>query len=460
VADIESSVVGRDLPAAHDVWTVYQRDARDTGRFLAATAEAAGLAGPFLTATITSPPYANLVDYGPPDQIGFGQDHTTYLDECEAIFADVHTWTRSDGSLWVIADTMMDPTSGSPSSVVPLPFELSERASRAGWTLRDVVIWRKDRTRPWASPGRLRNGFEYVLYFVKTNEFKHHVDRLRDIRGLKSWWVKYPERHNPWGLTPDNVWEIPIPVQGSWASNELRHACPFPEDLVRRMVELSTDPGDIVFDPFAGSGMVPAVSEFLGRVPLGTELNPDFCKVYAEWVRPTALAQDPEPLDIDSLDITKTLLSLRVLKFPKALMSQVMRSGLQRSSLLGAVVLPDELDLNPKPIPYASLDCWLIVPSSTGDGEIKAIQESVDRLTALPPLSKWGVAPRVSIVKMSDLETALQEFSRLSAYLAGRTWKAHGELEASEVAAWIEALALRGVPPILSTLHVSVELEA
>lgn len=453
----------RQHPASVDraVWTVHHRDARRTGEFLAEIASASeNPTAPFLTTTITSPPYANLVNYGTPDQIGFGQSYESYLTECRTIFEDVFSWTRDEGSMWIVADTLMEPQSaGKPSRLVPLPFDLATQATAAGWTLRDTIVWRKDRTRPWASKGRLRNGFEYVLYFVKGSSFKYHVDRLRDIRGMRSWWVKYPERHNPWGMTPDNVWDIPIPVQGSWASNDLRHACPFPPELVKRIVSLSTDPGDVVFDPFSGSGMVAAVSEAEGRLPLGTELNPEFCRVYEQHVRPTQLRSEQALLDVDSLDITGTLLSLRVLKYAKELVKQLMRSGVQRDEVLGTVVLAADLSAAPTSSPYASLTCMIVVPSATSDEGIAKLLSAATRVSSVAPLSKYGVTAETVVLRLSDLGQPVEGHNEFSFYLGGRTWKSRGKIRTESLGSWLEAIEMNGVPPVLSPLDVRVELE-
>ena len=253
--------------------------------------------------------------------------------------------------------------------------------------LRDVIVWRKDRTRPWAGRGKLRNGFEYVLFFVKTAKFKHHVERLRDVRSAKSWWVKYPERYNPWGMTPDNVWEIPIPVQGSWASSELRHACPFPAELVRRMVELSTDPGDVVFDPFSGSGMVAAVAEADGRLPLGTELNKEFCDIYEEVIRPAVAAADKPEIDVDAADLTGRLITLRALKYPKELVRQLFRTGIERSDIEFVYVDAEPFDQSPKSTGYASITCVLSVRNALTDSQIEDLEARIERASSRAPLS-------------------------------------------------------------------------
>ena len=151
----------------------------------------------------------------------------------------------------------------------PLPFQIAEELSEIGWTLRDIIVWKKSKTLPWSSRGRLRNAFEYVMLFVKTVEYKYHVDRLREPDQLTQWWVKWPERYNPDGKVPDNVWQFKIPTQGTSGTTTIQHSCPLPPDLVERLIYLSTDPGDVVFDPFGGSGVVLAEAERLGRRPMG-----------------------------------------------------------------------------------------------------------------------------------------------------------------------------------------------
>ncbi len=411
---------------------------------------------PFLTSTITSPPYANLVDYGTENQIGFGQSYDHYLDECAAIFSDIHRWTLDDGSLWLIADTLIDPAPGSgPRSLVPLPFGLAERAEQHGWILRDVIIWRKDRTRPWSSGNRMRNAFEYVLYFTRGPHAKFRVERVRDISGLGKWWVKYPERYNPWGMSPDNVWEYPIPVQGSWASTTVRHACPLPDGLVRRMIQLSTDEGDVVFDPFAGIGVVPAVAEAEARVPLGIELNPEFVDAYRAHTRPNTLSSKATELDVDAVEMTAALLTLRVLKYPKELMRQLVRAGTPRSALRGAYVTAGSLDTTPGRPVLADISCSIFVDPNLGEDDVAEIQKRAIRACTKPPLSKYGVAATISISKVDTIDSIFESNDDVYAYVNGHTWWASSApIGAVETTALLEEENLKSHPPVLSPLFV------
>ena len=63
---------------------------------------------PFLQTTITSPPYSTLVDYGSNSQIGWGQSYDDYLKDCRSVFDGVHQWSLDTGSMWIVADSLME----------------------------------------------------------------------------------------------------------------------------------------------------------------------------------------------------------------------------------------------------------------------------------------------------------------------------------------------------------------
>src|SRR5436190_23936952 len=152
----------RPLPPA--LFDLHRGDARRLDELLSPYS---GPSEPLLTCTITSPPYGNLKNYGHPDQIGWGQPYDEYLASLRSIFRNVARHTREDGCLWIVIDTLRPRDQREPIwALEPLPFQLAQELSDTGWRLRDIIIWKKNKTLPWASPGRLRNAFEYVLFFV------------------------------------------------------------------------------------------------------------------------------------------------------------------------------------------------------------------------------------------------------------------------------------------------------
>ncbi|MGN8552104.1 UNVERIFIED_CONTAM: site-specific DNA-methyltransferase [Microbacterium sp. SLM126] len=439
------------------IWTVHQGDARDLAALLSRASRVAGEPGsPFLKTTITSPPYATLVDYGSENQIGFGQSYDEYLESCRAIFEELLRWTVGSGSMWVVADTLLQRRSaGEPSKLVPLPFELAAQAEAVGWTLREVVVWRKDRTRPWSHHGKLRNGFEYVLFFVKSNNYTFNVDRLRDTGNLKSWWVKYPERHNPWGMAPDNVWDIPIPVQGSWDGSAFRHACPFPAELVRRMVLLSSDEDDVVFDPFAGSGAVVTGAIHEGRRGLGIELNHDYVQLFRQS-NPSRRADHDDAKPISAM--TQRLLELRALKYPKDLANQIVRAGFTTSQIRAVLMLVESINFEPARSGYGRIACVVVVADELSELENARLAKVVGDVRGVPPLSKYGLDASIEIL---TIEEATQRVSddEVSIYKRGRTWSASEIIVGHHLDAWLRNSGTPSVIPIVSPLHVRQSLE-
>jgi len=228
--------------------------------------------------TITSPPYFDLKDYGHKKQIGYGQEYNKYLSDLAKVFSKVFAVTKDSGSLWVVIDSFKRD-----GEIVPLPFDFAAKLKKIGWKLQDIIIWHKDKTVPWTNGGVTRNIFEYILVFSKTSKFKYNPDSVRSCEGLKKWWVKYPERYHPKGKSLEEVWDFPIPVQGSWGTGYIKHFCPLPEALVDRIINLTTDEGDVVLDPFSGSGTVPAQASFRNRKYIGFELNTEYIEMFKSY---------------------------------------------------------------------------------------------------------------------------------------------------------------------------------
>lgn len=455
----DAAAASRAIPMQDDAstWTVHEGDARDLGTLLARVSRESDARGEsFLKTTITSPPYATLVDYGSVNQIGFGQSYEDYLQSCREVFAEVFRWTVDSGSMWIVADSLLQRRgAGKPSRFVPLPFELAAEAEAVGWTLREVIVWRKDRTRPWSHHGKLRNGFEYVLFFVKSNSYTFNVDRLRETGSLKSWWVKYPERHNPWGMSPDNVWEIPIPVQGSWDDSAFQHACPFPPELVRRMVALSTNEGDVVFDPFAGSGAVVSGALREGRRGLGIELSSEYVSRFRQSP-PMQPQKSGEPKAVSAM--TQRLLELRALKYPKDLANQIVRAGFTSAQVNGVLMIVESFNFEPARTGYGKITCSVVVADGLSDIELARLAKLLDEVVGLPPLSKYGLDATVEVASIVDASKRVSG-GDVSIYRRGRTWSASETIRGTGLAAWIAGNGTPSVIPVLSPLLVHQSLE-
>ena len=274
--------------------------------------------------TITSPPYFDMKDYGVENQVGYGQTYNSYLDDITDIFSQVLDHTVDDGTLWIIVDTFKRE-----NGLVLLPYDIAERLKGVGWILQNIIIWKKDKTVPWSSGGFVQRKYEYILFFSKKAKYKSYVDRTRvyDKDKLKKWWIKYPERYNPKGRALDEIWEFPIPVQGSWGNEYIRHFCPLPKEMVATMVSLSTDEDDLVFDPFSGTGTVPAQAAYMKRRYIGFELNPEYVKQCNQYLKKTlnnGIQEYLRSIDMSGQsNFEEEIINLRALKYGRVLLRKI-----------------------------------------------------------------------------------------------------------------------------------------
>jgi DNA modification methylase len=374
--------------------------------------------------TISSPPYWNIKDYGEKNQIGFGQNYSDYLDDIESVFDSVYHATRSTGSLWLVTDTFKQD-----GELRLLPFDIAARLRKTGWTLQDIIIWQKDRTLPWSHQGKLRNIFEYVSFYTKTKSFKYDLTAVRDITDLKDYWVRYPERYSPQGKTPSRTWAIPIPRQGIWgeSGNYLKHACPLPVELIERILKLSSDAGDVVFDPFAGSGVVLATAKAMGRRFVGTDLSRGYRKLFQDEVLPSVLAKHAATSNgrpsngSDRAKYTSTILALRCLKFPKELV-RLYRVQFGSIGIYSLVVVPSRSRKS-----LVIICCFPKGKGIPGNFLVRARE-----LIGKKPLSKYGMQATVlavnspAEVRRATKHLKLRTGRELFLYAKGRfySWQA------------------------------------
>ena len=110
-----------------------------------------------------------------------------------------------------------------------------------------------------------------ILMFTKSKTAKFNLDAVRVPQKY------YRDRNNMRGANPGDVWEFSHVHYCN--SNRQNHPTQKPEGLIERMVLASSDDGDIVLDPFSGSGTTLRVCQQLGRNAIGIEINPDYVRM-------------------------------------------------------------------------------------------------------------------------------------------------------------------------------------
>lgn len=295
-------------------------------------------------ACITSPPYYGLRDYGMDGQIGVEQTPEEYIDRLVEVFREVRRVLTDDGTLWLnVGDSYATrsgpqpptntrnkhghtakavPTGYKQKDLIGIPWALAFALRADGWYLRQDIIWHKTNPMPESVRDRCTKSHEYIFLLSKKPRYyfngaaisepiagsstKRYLQNIAAQHGSERQpgknkpmkaalprfgGEKYGEseaqeartksgrEHTP---TPRrnkrDVWEI------STAGYKGAHFATFPEKLAELCILAATEPGDVVLDPFLGSGTTAAVATRLLRLSIGIDINPQYLDIAAERV--------------------------------------------------------------------------------------------------------------------------------------------------------------------------------
>lgn len=173
--------------------------------------------------------------------------------------------------------------------------ELILKMREQGWLWTEEYIWHKKNTYPGKWPNRFRDAWERCLHFTKQKQFKMFQEavmvpmgdwrheRLRKLsendlrRDVSRVGSGFGKRVANW---IGREWAYPTNVlHMATECYNRNHAATFPVDLPAWFIKLFTEPGDIVLDPFMGSGTTAVACVRLGRKYIGFELNPQYVEV-------------------------------------------------------------------------------------------------------------------------------------------------------------------------------------
>jgi DNA modification methylase len=276
---------------------------------------------------VTSPPYWGLRDYGIDGQIGLEETPAEYVAKMVAVFAEVRRVLADDGTCWVNLgdsyasggmgrrddDTMPTPKGGhgigatpgyyrprplvdglKPKDLCGIPWRVAFALQADGWYLRSDIIWAKPNPMPESVTDRPTKAHEYVFLLSKAERYFYDADAIREpavygeilptFRGSgrytnnRSFDNSDGTKANTAGMERPTVthrnrrtvWTIPT------APYAEAHFATYPPALVEPCILAGSARGDVVLDPFCGSGTTGMVALRHGRGFVGVELSPKY----------------------------------------------------------------------------------------------------------------------------------------------------------------------------------------
>ena len=274
---------------------------------------------------VTSPPYYGLRNYGGEDkQIGMEQTPEEYIEQLVDVFRSVRDVLTDDGTLWLnigdtyynyrsdgnypkqtVSRTKQDLPDFSPvrgnklhnlksKDLIGIPWMLAFALRADGWWLRQDIIWNKPNPMPESVKDRCTKSHEYIFLLSKSKNYYYDNEAIKEP--VKQDWgtrdrTKGKYHNEGTGLQPHSgltksyttknkrsVWTVTNkPYKGA-------HFACFPPDLIEPCILAGSREGDIILDPFMGSGTTAMVAKKHNRNYLGCELHEDYASLQTDRI--------------------------------------------------------------------------------------------------------------------------------------------------------------------------------
>ncbi len=213
-------------------------------------------------------PQADLIFADPPFNIGYKYD----IYEDRKAYDDYYAWTEK----WMAACYNALKPAGSFWMAIGDDYAAEVRviARKLGLHLRNWVIWHY--TFGQATRTKFARSHTHLFYWTKHP--KKFTFNDMDVRIPSARQTTYADkRANPKGKLPDDVWSFSR-VCGTFKERVQWHPCQMPERLLERVIKVSSNIGDVVIDPFSGSGTTLVVAAELGRHYFGIDISEKYVK--------------------------------------------------------------------------------------------------------------------------------------------------------------------------------------
>ncbi len=233
---------------------------------------------------VTSPPYNLNKQYGKYDD---DRSFAEWEDLISRVADAAYDVLTEDGSFLLNVSPVPDKKT---KEIVPLDALAYFIFKKRGYYLRNSIVWHFNNMVNCVN--RLSGRWEAILWFVK--DIDNYQFNLDDIR------IPYITKGDKrlvggTGRNPTDTWSYDLPESDFWYFNRVNnmtknkfglteHPCIYPTPMIERIIKMTTKPGDVVLDPFLGSGTTLVAAQNLHRIGLGIELDEKFAPIIEQRV--------------------------------------------------------------------------------------------------------------------------------------------------------------------------------
>ena len=226
--------------------------------------------------TFTSPPYYNYVEYESDESDGNKESsYEEYLESLQSLFSLIYHKTMAGGRFVINITNMHSRKSvENKAFLYPIISDAINILQKSGFTFFDEIVWVKGGANAGALKGRplfgsypypptpkiLNTIFENILVFVKDGK---RVKVSKDIKELSKL------TQEEWRIYTRGIWEV-----GS--DRNTLHPATFPIEIAKRIIRMYSFVGDIVLDPYAGSGTAVIAADKWDRIGIGFEISKEY----------------------------------------------------------------------------------------------------------------------------------------------------------------------------------------
>lgn len=246
---------------------------------------------------VTSPPYWQLKDYGPQDQIGFHQSYEEYVNNLNLVWSESYRVLHSGCRLCInIGDQFARSVYYGRYKVIPIRTEITKFCETIGLDYMGAIIWQKVTTCnttggatimgsfPYPRNGIIKIDYEFILIFKKPGLAPTVSREFKELSKLtQKEWNEYFTGH--WNFSGER---------------QEKHLAMFPVELPKRLIKMFTFAGDTVLDPFLGSGTTSLAARQLRRNSVGYEINREFLPI----IKKKLVQNQAELLEESTLEFT------------------------------------------------------------------------------------------------------------------------------------------------------------